>query len=449
MPATLAPPGTILDIGDRLERAGHETWCVGGAVRDALLGHPHADWDLATAATPQQVMRLFRRTVPIGVEHGTVGVLDGAGDLHEVTTFRRDVRTDGRHAVVEFGASLDDDLARRDFTINAIAYHARRQVLHDPFGGRRDLEARVVRAVGDAGARMREDRLRALRAIRFAARFDFAIDPATWGAIVESVPALSRLSAERVKQELEKTMEQIRCPSRALAMWRDSGALAALVPALAGIGAGTIAALDRLPVPVGPRGAARRMNRLAALFVGDALDERAARVAVRALRFSNAQAEWIAILVGRWQALGREIEDALAGSARPSDRVVRRWVAGIGRTRVPAFLRIAAARWSAARALGDVTPGAAAPGAAAPGAAAPGAAAVASLYRRGVRSAYRDPVEVADLAIDGDDLMRAGIPAGATVGRVLHGLLDAVIDDPAVNEPARLLDLARRLAAAG
>src|SRR3982751_1818731 len=120
----LNPPKPVLAIATQLERAGFETWCVGGAIRDALLGHPHLDWDLATSATPAQMRELFgfKRTIPIGVEFGTVGVLDTLGRMHEVTTFRRDVRTDGRHAEVEFGVSLEDDLARRDFTINAIAY---------------------------------------------------------------------------------------------------------------------------------------------------------------------------------------------------------------------------------------------------------------------------------------------------------------------------------------
>src|SRR3712207_5763609 len=136
----------------------------------------------------------------VGEKHGTMGVLDAEGGMHEVTTFRRDVETDGRHAVVAFGASLDEDLARRDFTINAIAYSPSRRVLHDPFGGRADLAARVVRAVGDPDERMREDRLRALRAIRFAARFDFDIDPGTWRAVVASAQHLTRLSAERVKE---------------------------------------------------------------------------------------------------------------------------------------------------------------------------------------------------------------------------------------------------------
>ncbi|HWH53798.1 MAG TPA: CCA tRNA nucleotidyltransferase, partial [Gemmatimonadaceae bacterium] len=207
----LHPPPRVLEIAERLERAGHAAWCVGGAIRDALLGHPHLDWDLATSATPAEVRALFgeRRTIPVGIEFGTVGVLDREGAMHEVTTFRRDVRTDGRHAVVEFGASLDDDLARRDFTINAIAYSPKLGEIRDPFGGRDDLARGLVRAVGDPEARMREDRLRAIRAIRFAARFGFSIDEPTMRAITASAPFLGRLSPERVKQELDKTMEQV------------------------------------------------------------------------------------------------------------------------------------------------------------------------------------------------------------------------------------------------
>src|SRR5665811_1893425 len=145
----LDPPETVRGIAKRLEDAGFETWCVGGAIRDALLGHPHLDWDFATSARPEDVREIFghRRTIPVGIEFGTVGVLDPDGVMHEVTTFRRDVRTDGRHAEVEFGVSLDDDLARRDFTINAIAYSPSRGEVRDPFGGQADLDRRLVRAV--------------------------------------------------------------------------------------------------------------------------------------------------------------------------------------------------------------------------------------------------------------------------------------------------------------
>src|SRR4051812_23960135 len=141
--------------------------------------------------------------------------------MHEVTTFRRDVKTDGRHAEVEFGVSLEDDLARRDFTINAMAYSPTSNELRDPFKGRDDLKRGIVRAVGDAHARMREDRLRALRGIRFASRFGFELDRETLEAIRESAAHLGRLSAERVKQEIEKTMDQVPRPGEAFIMWKS------------------------------------------------------------------------------------------------------------------------------------------------------------------------------------------------------------------------------------
>src|SRR5260370_4139826 len=122
-PARLPIPDAVVKIALKLESAGYETWCVGGAVRDNLLGLENHDFDLTTAAPPTEIRRLFQRTVPVGIEHGTIAVLDQANQAHEVTTFRKDIRTDGRHAVVEFGVSLMDDLARRDFTINALSYH--------------------------------------------------------------------------------------------------------------------------------------------------------------------------------------------------------------------------------------------------------------------------------------------------------------------------------------
>jgi tRNA nucleotidyltransferase (CCA-adding enzyme) len=218
-PAAPEIPDEVLEIARTLEEAGYEAWCVGGALRDALLGHPHSDYDFATSATPAQVTALFRRTAPVGEKYGTVGVLDRRRVLHEVTTFRRDVSTDGRHAVVAYGVSLDDDLARRDFTINAIAYHPLRREWRDPFGGRADLERGVVKAVGQPAERFREDYLRILRGIRFAARFGFAIEPATWSAAVEASPGLGQLSAERVRDEWFKGFERRdRCRS-----WWGSG----------------------------------------------------------------------------------------------------------------------------------------------------------------------------------------------------------------------------------
>src|SRR5690554_2631650 len=154
----LSPPRGVVRITRRLEGAGFPTWAVGGAVRDRVAGRPAGDWDLATRARPDQVRSLFRRTVPIGIEHGTVGVLDG-GHMYEVTTFRRDVETFGRHAVVEFADDVEEDLARRDFTINALAWHPLTGELLDPFHGRRDLHERRLRTVGAPGDRFAEDYL--------------------------------------------------------------------------------------------------------------------------------------------------------------------------------------------------------------------------------------------------------------------------------------------------
>jgi len=432
----LNPPVTVRRIAERLEEAGYETWCVGGAVRDALLGHPHLDWDLATAAKPEEVRKLFKRTVPVGIEFGTIGVLDINNVMHEVTTFRRDVNTDGRHAVVEFGASLEEDLARRDFTINAIAYSPKLDEMRDPYNGREDLERKIIRAVGDPWERMREDRLRGLRAIRFGARFGFEIEPKTWAAIVESAPHLSRLSAERVKQEIEKTMDQVRFPSQAFAKWRDSGALAVLIPSLAHVTNQQLRPLDHLRRPILPGRPARRITRIAALFA--AAPGVTVRKTLKDLRFSNSETEWIAILIERWQQLGPSMTRALLdveeehardpwGDRTPPSRVLRSWAASAGRTRLAPLLRLADAFWWAAREAGQP---------------APYKQTVAATFKSAVKIAYKDAIELADLVIDGSDLEKIGI-RGPQVGVTLRRLLEAVINDPRQNIRDRLLKLAQ------
>lgn len=423
--ATLDPPPPVLKIARTLEDAGHETWCVGGAVRDAMLGEQHLDWDFATAATPDQVRRIFRRTVPVGIEFGTVGVLDDLNVMHEVTTFRRDVQTDGRHAVVEFGASLDEDLARRDFTINAVAYSPTRNVVHDPFHGEKDLRAGIVRAVGDPRDRMREDRLRALRAIRFAARYGFEIEQRTWAAIVESAPHMSRLSPERVRQEIEKTMDQVPCPSGAFAKWRDSGALGTLIPDLAGASDLQLRAIDHLRRPILGTRPQRRLLRIA-MLLGSAPAGRSGN-AMKALRFSNAASSWISSLLDALARLEPLMRASLQSATGAEDSDIRRWVSTAGRTRFASVLRLADARWWAEREAGKT---------------APTASSVSSLHRRALRIAYRDPVELSDLAVDGTDLQKLGL-SGPTLGKTLHALLDAVVRDPSLNTPERLLLLAK------
>jgi tRNA nucleotidyltransferase (CCA-adding enzyme) len=421
----LEPPRSIKEICRTLEAAGHEAWCVGGAVRDALLGIPSHDWDIATSAHPEQVMKIFRRTRPVGLKFGTVGVLDRDGELHEVTTFRHDVETDGRHAVVRFGATLEEDLARRDFTINAIAVHAETLEVRDPFGGRADLEARVIRCVGDASERMREDRLRALRAIRFAGRFEFSIAPDTWEAIRASAPHLGRLSLERAKQELEKVMEQIARPSLTLERYRDAGVFGALVPALAAAPAERFAAVDRLARPGLAGRPGRLALRLAALFVQPGTPPtRDLEKTLKHLKYSNVEARETVALAQACASLATPLDLGHDGAE------LRRAVARVGRLDLPALARLL---WAHAAVAGRAD---------SPDAVRRRRVAGIALYRRAMRVAWRDPITVGDLVVDGDDLRIAGVPAGRAIGETLARLLEAVLDDPARNTRESLLAIA-------
>jgi tRNA nucleotidyltransferase (CCA-adding enzyme) len=381
----LEVPPDVAEIAERLEQAGHETWCVGGALRDAILRDAQSDFDLATSATPEQVQQIFRRTVPIGVRFGTVGVLDRARRMHEVTTFRRDVETDGRHAVVQFGVSLDDDLARRDFTINALAYHPRRGEWRDPFGGAADIARGVVRAVGEPAARFREDYLRILRALRFAARFGFRIEEATWAAAREAAPGLAGLSAERVREEWFKGLSSARSVVELVRFWRESGSAAVWLPEL------------REATPEVPR-EARDAVLLTVLLT-------TAPVAV----------------LRRLKASGAEIARAEALAAAPyepagDDEVaVRRWLSAAGGAADDA---LTLHRWRT-------------------GAPAPWAPVAATIVARG------DALRREQLAVGGTDLLAAGVPAGPALGVVLGRLLERVLEDPALNTREQLLALAR------
>ena len=195
-------PERVDEILRRLESAGYEAWCVGGAVRDRLLGRTPGDWDVTTNAPPDKVLQLFApHAAPTGLQHGTVTVFGGNGV--EVTTYRRDgTYSDSRHPDrVEFTGSLEEDLSRRDFTVNAIALN-RRLELRDPFHGREDLEKQVLRAVGEPERRFREDALRILRGLRFASKLGFAIEPDTGSALRRCAPLLEKIAVERIQVEL-------------------------------------------------------------------------------------------------------------------------------------------------------------------------------------------------------------------------------------------------------
>jgi tRNA nucleotidyltransferase (CCA-adding enzyme) len=380
-------PEEVLEIARVLDRAGFEAWCVGGAVRDALLGDPNTDYDIATSARPEDVMRLFRRTVPVGLRFGTVGVLDRHRRLHEVTTFRRDIETDGRHAVVQYGVSLRDDLARRDFTINALAFHPLRHEWQDPFEGQSDLERGIVRAVGDPAQRFREDYLRILRGLRFSARFGFGIDPATWEAMLAATDGLSRLSAERVRDEWFKSLRTARDINELLRLWGESGVTGVWMPELDA---------GRAIRPVDP--ANRDPVLLTCLLTTDPI------AVLRRLKASNQE-------IGRAVAL----REAMPLPEQHDEVTVRRWLSRAG----PASDDHAALiRWRTGEA--------------------PAWAPVVERIRQRGDALTRDA-----LAISGVDLRAAGIEPGPGMGQVLDRLLDRVLEDPAVNTREQLLALAR------
>src|SRR5512138_3547128 len=235
VPAALARarfPQPVLEVLRRLGAAGHRSWIVGGAVRDMLLHRPRAaaDHDVATPATPDQVRSLFAKVVPTGIEHGTVTVVLG-GDAVEVTTFRGEgAYVDGRRPEsVTFLTDLEEDLARRDFTMNALAWDPLAPEFRDPFGGQEDLRRGVVRAVGDPAARFGEDGLRTMRAVRFAAQLGYDLDPATRAAIPGALDVVRKVAVERISDELTRLAVAPHAP-RALGIMRDTGLLAVVLP---------------------------------------------------------------------------------------------------------------------------------------------------------------------------------------------------------------------------
>lgn len=435
MDRTPQAPGYVRWVTRTLEAAGYETWAVGGAIRNTLLGLPPGDWDMATRAPPRVVQQLFPRTVPVGVEHGTVGVLTRDGVLLEVTTFRRDVETSGRHAVVEFADTLQEDLARRDFTINAVAWHPTRESFQDPFGGREDLDARLLRTVGKPSERFSEDFLRVLRALRFSGRFGLRIDRETWKAICDSPDRLGILSPERIREELTKVLTRDERPSGALALYSASGVLEALYPELSAVEGCSRSGRDRdlwahclLLTDILQAG--RPRLRLAALLHGLGIPgggelpgeevqlrarDRAAALMIR-FRYSNADVREVTELVG----MGLEPPTDLA---EPSD--LRRWLHRADPDRLPSFGRIWLGKARLDRLRWGLDP-----------------APVLDLLRR-LRKELRGrpPLGVRDLALNGRDLIATGLKPSPRFGEILDHLMDQVLEDPALNTRDRLLEL--------
>lgn len=224
-----------IEVCEILQQQGYQSFIVGGCVRDLIMGTIPKDYDITTDASPEDVIKLFTRTIPTGLQHGTVTVCMGEGveNHFEVTTFRVEGEyLDGRRPEsVKFVKDVKEDLARRDLTINAIAYDPISKQYIDPFGGAQDIEWGFICAVGDANARFQEDGLRIMRAARFAARFGYLVDPTTFCGMRDNLETLKKVSKERISDELRKTL-MTTYPSKGLQLLADGGALAVVCPRL-------------------------------------------------------------------------------------------------------------------------------------------------------------------------------------------------------------------------
>ena len=393
------------ELLDTLHRAGYAAYVVGGCVRDSLLGLTPHDWDLCTSALPQQVMELFgaQRCIPTGLQHGTVTVKQ-SGALYEITTFRTEgTYTDGRHPdEVHFVPDVREDLARRDLTINAMAYNEK-EGLVDPFGGQADLQSGIVRAVGVPRQRFTEDALRILRLYRFAARFGFAIDPPTAQAAQELCAHLDCVSVERIEEELAKLLS-----APAPAAYLDEKILGVVLPELSP----EALAAAKPVVDACPAGERALPVRLAALLLS--LGEDGTRRTLRRLRCSNACIEETAVLV----------REAVSGVPVSLNIYARRL---LGRYNLCTVQRLAA--------LGTaLQPEHAAD-----------FAALSELAER--LDADGVCCRISQLAVNGRDLMAAGVPAGPGIRKVLEALLDGVIREEYPNERQALLAAVQQLAA--
>jgi tRNA nucleotidyltransferase (CCA-adding enzyme) len=441
-PERVAP--AIRDVIQRLQTAGHRAYLVGGAVREMLRGVAIVDWDVGTSARPEEVMRLYPGAIPTGLRHGTVTVPTTAGPC-EVTTFRvetgySDARRPDR---VEFVGDLERDLERRDFTVNAIAWDPVSDHLVDPFGGKADLAAGTLRAVGDPVARFREDGLRPIRAARFAATHGFAIEERTFRALGEARAEAARVAPERVRDELMKALGAP-TPSRCFEVLRESGLLDLWLPELAECVAvpqnryhaydvyyHTLYTCDAAP-------SGKPVVRLAALFHdvgkprtrverddGDAtfynhqlVGEQMTVEAMTRLRFSRDLTERVAHLVRHHMFEYR---------SEWTDAAVRRFVRAVGVEHIADLfdLRIAdnvgnGTKHGFPHYLGEL------------------ASRVDAVLRA------QDALTVRDLAVDGSDVMRElGLPPGPRIGEILNRLLEEVLEHPSRNDRSRLLERIR------
>ena len=452
--AASAIPPDVLAICKRLREAGHAAFVVGGSVRDLLIGRAPGDFDVATSAHPEATMRIFgtRYAIPTGLQHGTVTVLAGnpPAQRHvEVTTFRGEgTYLDGRRpSTVTFGATLDEDLSRRDFTMNAIAYDPTSGAITDPFDGQGDIARKIVRAVGDPILRFSEDGLRPMRAVRQAAQLEFALDPDTQAAIPRTLGSFRKVSAERIRDELRKLL-LAPTPSRGLECMRVTGLLAEVLPELLptvgcvqnrfhkhDVYTHTLATVDAAVPDFIVRMAALLHDLGKPQTQAPREDSPGEHSFFRHEQIGTAMADAICIRL-KLPATERNTICALVSghmffyTPDWTDGTVRRFVRRVGPELVPALFALREAD-VASRGQGEDP-----------------RCETRDLSARIAKVASEDAaLRVTDLAIDGKDVMRVlGIPPSRRVGEVLEQLLEKVLDDPKLNDRDTLETLVRSMA---
>ena len=425
-------------ILNTLEQHGYEAYVVGGCVRDSILNRKPEDWDITTSAKPEQVKRIFRRTVDTGIEHGTVTVLIGK-DGFEVTTYRVDgLYEDGRHPKeVTFTSRLEEDLKRRDFTINAMAYNDDERLV-DAFGGMRDLNYHLIRCVGDPKERFSEDALRILRAVRFSAQLAFPIEPETAEAIKSLAPNLEKISAERIQAELVKLLvsdhpERIQDACElgitkvVLPEWDDMVGVkqntphhkydvaAHTVHALQNVKNDKVLRLTMLFHDMGKPVMKTTDENGRDHFKGHAIaSEQIAKTVMKRLKFDNDTIRKVTKLVAYHDY-----------RMEPTGANVRRAMHEIGVELFPYYLAVRLADTKAQSSyerrgkLENIIQ-------------------IRELYRNALRN--KECVTLKDLAVTGTDLINLGIAPGKELGTLLNELLDMVIEDPAWNQKGKLCD---------
>lgn len=398
-------PAPVIELCRTLARHGHRGWVVGGCLRDLLRGQPAADWDLATDARPDQVVAIFPRVIPTGIQHGTVTVRH-RGASYELTTLRGEgAYSDGRRPdSVEYVSDIREDLSRRDFTVNALAYDPVADALEDPFAGLRDLEAKLIRAVGEPARRFSEDGLRVLRAARFSASLEFELDAATEAAIEPTLPTFQKVSAERVRDEWTKAFKA-REPSRAFRVMQRTGILDAVYPALAAQDLqAALAAVDDSPRDP--------ILRLAALLYPLRNDASVTDWLTR-YRYANAERERVL----------RLLRFALPDSANFTPADVRRHARAVGR---PSLAELGAFGIVVARHF------------------APEQTPAAERLAAAMQEIGPAPLSTRELALDGHGLMtELALQPGPVLGKLLDALLERTLDQPELNTRERLLEAAR------